>query len=88
MPAFKANLNWWLRFVSTSTNKASSVAWLVFFPPQAPGYGFVHDGNSARHLYEHAGFDVVSRNGESDTMLLKLGTRDGSGVRSRTRRVV
>jgi ribosomal protein S18 acetylase RimI-like enzyme len=33
----------------------------------------VEDGNSARHLYERAGFNVVGRNGGSDTMLLKLG---------------
>ena len=33
----------------------------------------VEDGNRARHLYERMGFEVVGRNGGSDTMLLKLG---------------
>lgn len=32
----------------------------------------VEDGNRARGLYERAGFEVVGRNGGSDTMLLKL----------------
>ena len=32
----------------------------------------VEDGNPARRLYERAGFRVVGRNGESDTMLLEL----------------
>ncbi|MBU2665371.1 GNAT family N-acetyltransferase [Actinoplanes bogorensis] len=32
----------------------------------------VEDGNSARRLYERAGFEVVGRNGGSDTMLLRL----------------
>lgn len=33
----------------------------------------VEDGNQARHLYERMGFEVVGRNGGSDTMLLNLG---------------
>jgi ribosomal protein S18 acetylase RimI-like enzyme len=33
----------------------------------------VEDGNRARHLYERLGFEVVGRNGGSDTMLLNLG---------------
>jgi GNAT superfamily N-acetyltransferase len=33
----------------------------------------VEDGNRARHLYERAGFRVVGRNGNADTMLLELG---------------
>jgi ribosomal protein S18 acetylase RimI-like enzyme len=93
-----------------------AVAWLVFFPAEDPGYGFVDadipelsittfaghrgqgigsallselinrarshgiraislsvaDGNGARRLYERAGFQVVGRNGSSDTMLLAL----------------
>lgn len=32
----------------------------------------VEDGNDARRLYERAGFEVVGRNGGSDTMLLAL----------------
>ncbi len=32
----------------------------------------VEDGNRARHLYERAGFQVVGRNGGSDTMRLGL----------------
>lgn len=32
----------------------------------------VEDGNRARHLYERAGFVVVGRNGNADTMLLEL----------------
>ena len=32
----------------------------------------VEDGNRARALYERAGFRVVGRNGDSDTMLLPL----------------
>jgi ribosomal protein S18 acetylase RimI-like enzyme len=32
----------------------------------------VADGNRARRLYDRAGFDVVGRNGSSDTMLLAL----------------
>ena len=32
----------------------------------------VEDGNAARRLYERAGFRVVGRNGDSDTMLLRL----------------
>ena len=32
----------------------------------------VEDGNGARRLYERAGFQVVGRNGDSDTMLLSL----------------
>ena len=32
----------------------------------------VEDGNSARRLYESAGFEVVGRNGGSDTMLLRI----------------
>ena len=45
---------------------------------QARSRGFVgislsvEDGNSARRLYERAGFEVVGRNGGSDTMLLEL----------------
>jgi ribosomal protein S18 acetylase RimI-like enzyme len=35
----------------------------------------VEDGNPARRLYERAGFEVVGRNGGSDTMLKRLGTR-------------
>ena len=31
----------------------------------------VEDGNTARRLYERAGFEVVGRNGGSDTMLLR-----------------
>lgn len=33
----------------------------------------VEDGNTARRLYERAGFEVVGRNGGSDTMLLHTG---------------
>ena len=33
----------------------------------------VEDGTRARHLYERAGFRVVGRNGNADTMLLELG---------------
>jgi len=33
----------------------------------------VEDGNRARGLYERMGFEVVGRNGGSDTMLLELG---------------
>lgn len=33
----------------------------------------VEDGNRARHLYERAGFRVIGRNGNADTMLLELG---------------
>ncbi|MBM7494250.1 ribosomal protein S18 acetylase RimI-like enzyme [Micromonospora luteifusca] len=33
----------------------------------------VEDGNTARRLYEKAGFKVVGRNGGSDTMLLRIG---------------
>lgn len=32
----------------------------------------VEDANSARRLYERAGFEVVGRNGNSDTLLLTL----------------
>ena len=32
----------------------------------------VEDGNAARRLYERAGFRVVGRSGDSDTMLLRL----------------
>jgi ribosomal protein S18 acetylase RimI-like enzyme len=32
----------------------------------------VEDGNSARRIYERAGFKVVGRNGGSDTMVLAL----------------
>lgn len=32
----------------------------------------VEDGNDARRIYERAGFNVVGRNGSSDTMLLSL----------------
>lgn len=32
----------------------------------------VADGNAARRLYDRAGFEVVGRNGGSDTMLLSL----------------
>ncbi|MBL7257531.1 GNAT family N-acetyltransferase [Paractinoplanes lichenicola] len=32
----------------------------------------VEDGNAARRLYERAGFTVVGREGNSDTMLLRL----------------
>ena len=32
----------------------------------------VEDGNHARHLYERFGFQIVGRNGGSDTMLLNL----------------
>lgn len=32
----------------------------------------VEDGNDARRIYERAGFDVVGRNGSSDTMFLSL----------------
>jgi len=32
----------------------------------------VEDGNRARRVYERTGFEVVGRNGGSDTMLLKL----------------
>jgi ribosomal protein S18 acetylase RimI-like enzyme len=32
----------------------------------------VADGNGARRLYDRAGFEVVGRNGSSDTMLLAL----------------
>lgn len=32
----------------------------------------VEDANPARRLYERAGFEVVGRNGGSDTMLLRL----------------
>ncbi|MBE1523965.1 GNAT family N-acetyltransferase [Nesterenkonia lutea] len=32
----------------------------------------VEDGNGARRIYERAGFNVVGRNGSSDTMLLSL----------------
>ena len=32
----------------------------------------VEDGNAARRLYERAGFHVVGRSGDSDTMLLRL----------------
>lgn len=32
----------------------------------------VEDGNGARRLYEHLGFHVVGRSGNSDTMLLEL----------------
>lgn len=33
----------------------------------------VEDGNTARRLYERVGFEVVGRNGGSDTMLLHTG---------------
>ena len=33
----------------------------------------VEDGNTARALYERAGFEVVGRTGGSDTMLLRTG---------------
>ncbi|GAB2569674.1 hypothetical protein Aab01nite_07180 [Paractinoplanes abujensis] len=32
----------------------------------------VEDGNAARRIYERAGFEVVGREGNSDTMLLRL----------------
>lgn len=32
----------------------------------------VEDGNDARRIYERAGFEVVGRNGDSDTMFLAL----------------
>ncbi|MEV6303492.1 GNAT family N-acetyltransferase [Actinoplanes sp. NPDC051861] len=32
----------------------------------------VEDGNQARHLYERAGYQVVGRTGNSDTMVLRL----------------
>jgi GNAT superfamily N-acetyltransferase len=38
----------------------------------------VEDGNGARRLYERAGFRVVGRNGDSDTMLLNLAVSDPS----------
>jgi ribosomal protein S18 acetylase RimI-like enzyme len=34
----------------------------------------VEDGNTARRLYERAGFEVAGRAGGSDTMLLRLNT--------------
>jgi ribosomal protein S18 acetylase RimI-like enzyme len=37
----------------------------------------VEDGNSARRLYERAGFEVVGRTGNSDTMLLRSPRRPG-----------
>ncbi|WP_448808093.1 N-acetyltransferase family protein [Agromyces bauzanensis] len=41
---------------------------------RVPGISLsVEDGNRARHLYERAGFVVVGRNGNADTMLLELG---------------
>lgn len=41
---------------------------------RVPGISLsVEDGNRARHLYERAGFRVVGRNGNADTMLLRLG---------------
>lgn len=33
----------------------------------------VEDGNPTRRWYEKAGFKVVGRNEESDTMLLRIG---------------
>ena len=101
-------------------NTVEAVAWLVFFPAEDPGYGFVdeatpelsittfaayrgqgiggallselirqarrrglsgislsvEDGNDARRIYERADFRVVGRNGNADTMFLKLGPPD------------
>ena len=37
----------------------------------------VEDGNGARRLDERAGFEVVGRNGGSDTMLLRLDAERG-----------
>jgi hypothetical protein len=38
-----------------------------------PSASAFEDGNRARHLYQRPGFEVVGRNGGSDTMLLNLG---------------